>query len=106
MNETINYEPFTSDENDTMSCAIDKVLTAPGFRKVYQAGTDIDWIMAIGNQDMEDGIRSLPPIEQEIVRLYFLDGRKLMDIAIELDMPIELVCGHIRSMRVRLRAYV
>lgn len=104
MTETING--ITFDENDSLSSVIDSALTAPGVRKVYAANSDIDWIMTIGNKDMQDGIRELPPIEQEIVKLYFLDGKSLIDIATDLNMSPELLCGHIKAMRVRLMCYV
>lgn len=104
MTEFING--ITFDENDSLSTVIDSILTAPGVRKVYAANSDIDWIMTIGNKDMQDGIKELPPVEQEIVKLYFLDGKSLIDIASDLDMPLELLCGHIKSMRVRLMFYV
>ena len=35
---------------------------------------------------MEEGINSLPPLEQEILKLFFLEGLTLMDIASRLDL--------------------
>ena len=55
---------------------------------------------------MEEGINSLPPLEQEILKLFFLEGLPLMDIASKLDISTGLVHGHIKSMKVRLRCYV
>lgn len=103
-----NYEfnGIAPDENDGISYAIDSVLGAPGVRKACLAEKGIDWIMLIGDKSMENGIRELPPVEQEIVKLYFIAGKSLLDIAVDLDMPVELLCGHIKSMRVRLMCYV
>ena len=50
---------------------------------------------------MEEGINSLPPLEQEILKLFFLEGLPLMDIASRLDISTGLVHGHIKSMKVR-----
>lgn len=104
--ETVTINGYTLDENDSVSSVIDSILAAPGIRKAYQKDKSLDWIMHIGNKDMEAGIKELPPIEQEIVKLYFLDGKKLIDIASDLDMPVDLLCGHIKAMRVRMMLYV
>ena len=55
---------------------------------------------------MEEGIRQLPSVEQQIIKLYFLDGKSLLDIANDLDLPVELLAGHMKSMKVRLSLYV
>ena len=100
------FNGITPDENDSISYVIDSVLGAPGIKKAYQADEGIEWIMLIGDKSMENGIRELPPVEQEIVKLYFIAGKSLMDIAADLDMPVELLCGYIKAMRVRLMSYV
>lgn len=105
-NELITIGSYTLDENDSVSAVIDSILAAPGLKKAYQQDKSVDWIMHIGNKNMETGIKELPPVEQEILKLYFLDGKTLIDIASDLDMPIELLCGHIKAMRVRLILYV
>lgn len=94
------------DENDDLAEMMDAVLRAPGLRNAYLPNPDCSWAMFIGDKDMEEGINSLPPLEQEILKLFFLEGLPLMDIASRLDISTELVYGHIKSMKVRLRCYV
>ena len=94
------------DENDDLAEMMDAVLRAPGLRNACLSDPDCNWAMFIGDKDMEEGITSLPPLEQEILKLFFLEGLPLMDIASRLDISIELVHGHIKSMKVRLRCYV
>ena len=94
------------DENDDLAEMMDAVLRAPGLRNAYLPNPDCSWSMFIGDKDMEEGINSLPPLEQEILKLFFLEGLPLMDIASRLDISTGLVHGHIKSMKVRLRCYV
>ena len=94
------------DENDDLAEMMDAVLRAPGLRNAYLPNPDCSWAMFIVDKDMEEGINSLPPLEQEILKLFFLEGLPLMDIASRLDISTGLVYGHIKSMKVRLRCYV
>ena len=94
------------DENDDLAEMMDAVLSAPGLRNARPSDPECNWAMFIGDKEMEEGITSLPPLEQEILKMFFLDGLPLMDIASRLDISIELVHGHIKSMKVRLRCYV
>ena len=94
------------DENDGLSYVIDSMLNAPGFKNACNKEAECSWILLIGNKDLADGISSLPQLEQEILKLFFLDGLTLIDIASKLDIPAALICGHIKSMKVRLRCYV
>ena len=97
---------FTFNQNDDLSPMIDSILTAPGVVKAYAENRETDWVILIGNREMEEGIRQLPPVEQKIIKLYFLDGKSLLDIANELGLPVELLVGHMKSMKVRLSLYV
>ena len=94
------------DENDDLAEMMDAVLSAPGLRNTCPSDPECNWAMFIGDKEMEEGITSLPLLEQEILKMFFLDGLPLMDIASRLDISIELVHGHIKSMKVRLRCYV
>ena len=94
------------DENDDLAEMMDAVLSAPGLRNARPSDPECNWAMFIGDKDMEEGIDSLPPLEQEILKLFFLEGLPLMDIASRLDISTGLVHGHIKSMKVRLRCYV
>ena len=93
------------DENDDIKDLLDAILSSSGLKKEYDREPDGDWIGMVGDRDLEDGLRELPEPEQEILEKFFLKGKNLIDISIELDMPIELVLGHIRSMNIRLRIY-
>lgn len=107
MSNTINmFEGLEFDENDSIASILDAVLFASGSRKLYVRGICSDWIMTIGDENLQDGIRELPPIEQDILKLFFFDCKSLADIATDLDLPPELVCGHIKALRVRLMNYV
>ena len=94
------------DENGDLSYVIDSMLNAPELKNACSREAEYSWILLIGNKDLADGISSLPPLEQEILKLFFLDGLTLIDIASKLDIPASLICGHIKSMKVRLRCYV
>ena len=94
------------DENDDLAEMMDAVLRAPGLRNACLSNPDCSWAMFIGDKDMKECINSLPPLEQEILKLFFLEGLPLMDIASRLDISTGLVHGHIKSMKVRLRCYV
>lgn len=97
---------FTFNLNDDLSPMIGSILTAPEIVKAYAENRETDWVILIGNREMEEGIRQLPPVEQQIIKLYFLDGKSLLDIENELDLQVELLVGHMESMKVRLSLYV
>lgn len=94
------------DENDDLSTVMDAVLNAPGIKKSCSDKPGCSWTLLIGDKDMAEGITALPSLEQEIIRLFFIEGMPLVDIASKLDISAELLCGHIRAMKVRLRCYV
>lgn len=106
MNENKKCYETVWDENDDLSYVMDAVLNAPGFKKDCLANPDCNWILLIGDEMLADGITALAPLEQEILKLFFIDGLALIDISSKLNISIELVCGHIKSMKVRLRCYV
>lgn len=94
------------DENDDIKDLLDAILGSPGLKREYNKDPFKDWISMIGDQDLEEGIRELPELEQEILEKYFLKDKSLIDISIELGMPMELVLGHIKTVNIRLRVYV
>lgn len=94
------------DENDDMANVIDAVLTAPGIRIRYIKEGPMDWIGMIGDQDMEDALRALPELEQDIIEKYFLQRKTLVDIASDLDLPYDLLMGHLRAIKARLVLHV
>jgi len=94
------------DENDDVADIIDAVLTAPGIRIRYIKEGPMDWIGMIGDQDMEDALRALPELEQDIIEKYFLQRKTLVDIASDLDLPYDLLMGHLRAIKARLVLHV
>lgn len=103
MQKTIGYR---FDENDDIANIIDAVLTAPGIKIRYIKEDATDWIGLIGDQDMEDGLRTLPELEQDIIEMFFLQGKTFLDISAELGIPMDLLMGHLKAIRVRLEPYV
>ena len=101
--KTIAY-PY--DDNDDIAEIIDAVLMAPGIRIRYAKDGPGDWISMISDRDMEDGLRSLPELEQSIIEKFFLQRKALIDVSKDLDLPMELLMGHLKAIRVRLEPYV
>lgn len=97
---------YRFDENDDMANVIDAVLTAPGIRIRYTKEGPMNWIGMIGDQDMEDALRALPELEQDIIEKYFLQRKTLVDIASDLDLPYDLLMGHLRAIKARLVLHV
>lgn len=96
----------TFDENDDLSYIVDSVLNSTGLKKSYRANPNCEWILLIGDEDVKEGIKNLSQMDQEIIRLFFFEGLTLIDIAARLDISIELLCGHIKAVKVRLKSYV
>lgn len=94
------------DENDSVSCVMDAIFGAPGPKLMYENDKSSDWIKYLGFANVEDAVREMPMVEKEILKKYFLDGLTISDIASDLNMPIELLYGHIRAMKERLMLYV
>ena len=57
-------------------------------------------------EDMEDALRALPELEQDIIEKYFLQRKTLVDIASDLDLPYDLLMGHLRAIKARLVLHV
>ena len=96
----------TFDVNDDAANVIDSILTAPGVRILYaKAGSD-NWIGHVSDEEMENALNELPAIEQDIIERFFLKKQTLIDIAEDLMLPMELLMGHIKAIKVRLELYV
>lgn len=94
------------DENDDIATLIDTMLNMPGLSKTYAKDPKCNWILLIGNENITDGISSMPEIEQEIIKQFFLDKLTIIDISHNLGLTPELLYGHITAIKVRLRSYV
>lgn len=93
------------DVNDDLAVMIDSILGRPGIRTRYEKGEYKDWISLVGDQNLREGLRALPEVEQKIIEKSFLQRKNLIDIAYDLGMPMDLLKGHIDSIRVRLESY-
>ena len=97
---------FTFDENDDVANVIDAILTAPGVRIEYaKAGPD-QWISRISDEDMKDALNELPAIELDIIERFFIKKQTLIDIAVDLMLPLDMLMGHLKAIKVRLELYV
>lgn len=103
MSKEIRYR---FDESDDIAEMIDAVLSAPGIRIRYKKEGPDNWISMIGDSRMEDGIRQLPEIEQVIIEKFFLQMKTPIDIARDLNLPIDMLIGHLIAIRARLECHV
>ena len=96
----------TFDVNDDAANVIDSILTAPGVRILYaKVGSD-NWIDHVSDEELENALNELPAIEQDIIERFFLKKQTLIDIAEDLLLPMELLMGHLKAIKVRLELYV
>ena len=93
------------DMNDDLAIMIDNILGRPGIRTRYEKGECENWISIVGDQNLKEGLRALPETEQKIIEKFFLQRKSLIDIAYDLGMSMDLLRGHIDSIRVRLESY-
>ncbi len=96
----------TFDENDDVANMIDDILTAPGVRIRYAKEGPGRWVSQISDEEMEEALNELPAIELDIIERFFLKKQTLIDIAEDLMLPMELLMGHIKAIKVRLELYV
>ena len=96
----------TFDENDDVANMIDDILTAPGVRIRYANEGPGRWVSQISDEEMEEALNELPAIELDIIERFFLKKQTLIDIAEDLMLPMELLMGHIKAIKVRLELYV
>ena len=85
---------------------IDDILTAPGVRIRYAKEGPGRWVSQISDEEMEEALNELPAIELDIIERFFLKKQTLIDIAEDLMLPMELLMGHLKAIKVRLELYV
>ena len=95
----------TFDENDDVANMIDDILTAPGVRIRYAKEGPGRWVSQISDEEMEEALNELPAIELDIIERFFLKKQTLIDIAEDLMLPMELLMGHLKAIKVRLELY-
>ena len=93
------------DVNDDIKDMLDAILGSPGLKREYRKDPSKAWISMIGDRGIEEGVREIPEIEQEILEKYFLKDKHPIDISVELGIPLGLLAGHIKTMNIRLRQY-
>lgn len=101
-----NLSSVRFDENDDIANVIDTILSRPGLRLMYEKRSDRNWIDMVGNTDLEERLRELPEVEKSILEKFFFQGKDLLDISSDLGLPMELLLGHIKSVKIRLEIYV
>ena len=100
--DMIKATGYIYDENDDMAYVIDAVLKRLGSGAEKTTDEDDEWTGRAGHRDIEDALKLMMPKEQEIIRKFFLEGKTLVDISIELNMSMDLLGGYIRSAKAQI----
>ena len=98
MIETTGY---IYEENDDMALIMDTILKRLTTKRIEGPVGD-EWISGTGYRDMEDALKAMMPKEREIVRKYFIEDKTLLDISIEMNIPMDLLGGYIRSAKAQI----
>lgn len=98
MIETTGY---IHDENDDMAPIMDTILKRLATKRIDRPVGE-EWISGTGHGDMEDALKTMMPKEREIIRKYFIEDKTLLDISIEMNMPMDLLGGYIRSAKAQI----
>ena len=103
--EMIRMTGYTYDENDDMAPVMDAVLKRLGFGVTYGKDDDGDWVSRVNHRDMEDALKHMSKTDREIIRLFFIERKSLLDISSDLGIPMEKVGERIRKMKARIRIW-
>ena len=101
MKMMIETTGYIYDENDDMAPIMDTILKRLAIKRIEGPVGD-EWISGAGHRDMDDALKAMMPKEREIVRKYFVEDKTLLDISIEMNMPMDLLGGYIRSARAQI----
>ena len=96
---------YIFDENDDLASVMDAILNRVRFGGCDDKG-DEEWIGRTGHRDMEDALEAMMPKEREIVRKYFYEDKRMLDISIEMNMEMGLVGGYIKSARDQMAIWI
>ena len=102
----IEMTGYIFDENDDMAAVIDAILNRIRCGAANNADNDEEWIGRTGHRDMEDALEAMMPKEREIVRKYFYEDKRMLDISIEMNMEMGLVGGYIKSARDQIAIWI
>lgn len=94
----IEMTGYIHNENDDMASVMDAILNRVRSGRCDDKGNE-EWIRRTGHRDMEDALEAMLPKEREIVRKFFYEDKRMMDISIEMSMDMDLVGGYIKSAR-------
>ena len=89
---------YIFDENDDLASVMDAILNRVRSGGCDNKGDD-EWIERTGHRDMEDALEAMLPKEREIVKKFFYEDKRMLDISIEMNMDVNLVGGYIKSAR-------
>ena len=102
----IRMTGYMYDDNDDMAPVMDAVLKRLGLGVTYGRDDDGEWTSRVRNQDMEDAIGDMSDTERDIIKKFFVERKSLMDISIDLNLPMNLVGGYIKTLRARILIWV
>ena len=95
----IEITGYIFDENDDLAPVMDAVLNRVRSGDCDDTDDDEEWIGRTGHRDMEDALEAMLPKEREVVRKFFYEDKRMLDISVEMNMELDLVGGYIKSAR-------
>ena len=98
----VSMTTYIYEENDDFADVMDMVLS-----RIRNGREEKDeWISRANHQDIEDAIKDMTWKEQEIIRKFFLEGKSFFDIAIDLDLSMDMIGGYIRTLKERILIWI
>ena len=97
----IRMTGYIYDENDDMAPVMDAILRRLGFGVTYGKEDDGEWMSRVNHRDMQDALEDMTETEREIVRKFFMERKTLLDISIEMNLPMDMVGGYIKTLKAR-----
>ena len=102
----IEMTGYRYDANDDMAPVMDAVLKRLSFGVTYGKDDDGEWVSRVNHLDMEDALRDMSPKEQAVIKMFFLERKSPLDISEDLNMPLDLVGGYIKSAKARIMMWM
>ena len=102
----IEMTGYIFDENDDLAPVMDAILNrirSGGCDNTYD---DEAWMGRTGHRDMEDALGHMMPKEREIIKKFFYQGKRILDISIEMNMDHDLIGGYIRSAKEQIAIWM
>ena len=97
----IRMTGYIYDENDDMAPVMDAILRRLGVGVTYGKDDDGEWMSRVNHREMQDALEDMTDTEREIVRKFFMERKSLLDISIEMNLPMDRVGGYIKTLRAR-----